>query len=307
MSVHDGHSLDIADLGATPRDFIDLLKPRVMSLVVFTAFAGLVLAPGSLHPLLAVIALLAIAIGAGASGALNMGLDSDIDGLMTRTAKRPIPSGRVTRDTALGFGTVLASGSVVLLAMASNWTAAALLALTIAFYVIVYTVWLKRRTPQNIVIGGAAGALPPVVGWAAVTGSVTLEPIVLFTIIFLWTPAHFWALAILKRDEYAAAGVPMLPSVASRRTTTVNILVYAVLTAVSGLVPAALGYASLGYAVVAAGLGAWLVNRAWVLHRDHDGAQERRNAGRLFAVSILYLFALFGALMADSAIAGLLA
>ncbi|ORE92937.1 protoheme IX farnesyltransferase [Stappia sp. 22II-S9-Z10] len=306
MSVQDTGTFGGLDLGATPADFVDLLKPRVMSLVIFTAFAGILLAPGHLHPVLAAVSLLAIALGAGASGALNMGLDADIDRLMTRTAKRPIPSGRITRDTALVFGTMLASGSVILLAFASNWTAAALLSLTIVFYVVIYTVWLKRRTPQNIVIGGAAGALPPVVGWAAVTGSVSLEPIVLFTIIFLWTPAHFWALAILKRDEYAAAGVPMLPCVASPETTRLNILVYAVLTAVSGLAPAVLGFAGLGYAAVAAGLGAWLVLGA-VRLRSATAETERRLAGRLFGVSILYLFALFGALMADGVFANVMA
>lgn len=306
MSVQDTGTFGGLDLGATPADFVDLLKPRVMSLVIFTAFAGILLAPGHLHPVLAAVSLLAIALGAGASGALNMGLDADIDRLMTRTAKRPIPSGRITRDTALVFGTMLASGSVILLAFASNWTAAALLSLTIVFYVVIYTVWLKRRTPQNIVIGGAAGALPPVVGWAAVTGSVSLEPIVLFTIIFLWTPAHFWALAILKRDEYAAAGVPMLPCVASPETTRLNILVYAVLTAVSGLAPAVLGFAGLGYAAVAAGLGAWLVLGA-VRLRSATAETERRLAGRLFGVSILYLFALFGALMADGVLANVMA
>ena len=306
MSVQDTGTFGGLDLGATPADFVDLLKPRVMSLVIFTAFAGILLAPGHLHPVLAAVSLLAIALGAGASGALNMGLDADIDRLMTRTAKRPIPSGRITRDAALVFGTMLASGSVILLAFASNWTAAALLSLTIVFYVVIYTVWLKRRTPQNIVIGGAAGALPPVVGWAAVTGSVSLEPIVLFTIIFLWTPAHFWALAILKRDEYAAAGVPMLPCVASPETTRLNILVYAVLTAVSGLAPAVLGFAGLGYAAVAAGLGAWLVLGA-VRLRSATAETERRLAGRLFGVSILYLFALFGALMADGVLANVMA
>ncbi|WP_075222489.1 heme o synthase [Acuticoccus yangtzensis] len=306
MSVQDTGTFGGLDLGATPADFVDLLKPRVMSLVIFTAFAGILLAPGHLHPVLAAVSLLAIALGAGASGALNMGLDADIDRLMTRTAKRPIPSGRITRDTALVFGTMLASGSVILLAFASNWTAASLLSLTIVFYVVIYTVWLKRRTPQNIVIGGAAGALPPVVGWAAVTGSVSLEPIVLFTIIFLWTPAHFWALAILKRDEYAAAGVPMLPCVASPETTRLNILVYAVLTAVSGLAPAVLGFAGLGYAAVAAGLGAWLVLGA-VRLRSATAETERRLAGRLFGVSILYLFALFGALMADGVLSNVMA
>jgi protoheme IX farnesyltransferase len=291
--------------GASPKDYFDLLKPRVMSLVVFTAFVGLVLAPGTVHPVLAAISLLAIAVGAGASGALNMALDSDIDAVMGRTARRPIPSGRVTREAATGFGTMLAAGSVLLLAFASSYLAAGLLAFTILFYVVVYTLWLKRRTPQNIVIGGAAGALPPVVAWAAVTGGVALEPLVLFLIIFLWTPPHFWALAILKRDEYARAGVPMLPVVASAASTRRQILAYAVLTAASGLLPTVLGFASLGYGVVAAGLGAWFVAGAQMLRTAGDD-DERRLAGKLFGTSIVYLFALFGALLVDHALAGIL-
>lgn len=281
-----------------PRDFFDLLKPRVMSLVVFTALAGVLLAPGSLHPVLALLSLAAIAVGAGASGALNMVYDADIDAVMTRTRTRPLPSGRVARADALAFGTILAAGSVMVLGFTANWLAAALLAFTIFFYVGVYTLFLKRRTAQNIVIGGAAGALPPVVGWAAVTGGVSLEPIVLFAIIFLWTPAHFWALAILKRDDYARAGVPMLPVVASAGHTRRQIVLYAVLTAVAGTVPAALGFASPVYGVIAAGLGAWLVWGSLILLKA-DEDSERRSAGRLFGVSILYLFALFGALMAD--------
>jgi protoheme IX farnesyltransferase len=291
--------------GASPKDYFDLLKPRVMSLVVFTAFVGMVLAPGFIHPVLAVISLAAIAVGAGASGALNMALDSDIDAVMGRTARRPIPSGRVTREAATGFGTMLAAGSVLLLAFASSYLAAGLLAFTILFYVVVYTLWLKRRTPQNIVIGGAAGALPPVVAWAAVTGGVALEPLVLFLIIFLWTPPHFWALAILKRDEYARAGVPMMPVVRSAEETRLQILGYAVLTALSGLLPTVLGYTGPAYAVVAASLGVWFVWRAERLRRAGDG-EERRLAGRLFGVSIVYLFALFGALLADHALAGVI-
>ncbi|MEM8855521.1 MAG: heme o synthase [Pseudomonadota bacterium] len=306
MSMRQSELLDAGLSDALPRDFFDLLKPRVMSLVVFTAFAGMILAPGSLHPVLAIVSLLAIAVGAGASGALNMAFDSDIDAVMSRTAQRPVPSGRVTREAAIIFGTMLSLGSVVLLGFASNGFAAALLAFTIFFYVAIYTLWLKRRTAQNIVIGGAAGALPPVVGWAAVTGSLAVEPIVMFAIIFLWTPAHFWALAILKKDDYARAGVPMLPVVASKRWTRVQTLIYAVLTAIAGLVPTALGFAGVGYGVVALGLGAWLVLRAVdLLRADDDG--ERRAAGRLFGVSIVYLFALFGALLADRAIAGILA
>lgn len=281
-----------------PQDFVELLKPRVMSLVVFTALAGMIVAPGTLHPVLALLSLCAIAVGAGASGALNMVLDADIDALMTRTALRPLPSGRVSPDDALAFGAILAAGSVMVLAFASNWLAAGLLALTIGFYVIIYTVVLKRRTAQNIVIGGAAGALPPVVGWAAVTGEVSLAPIVMFAIIFLWTPAHFWALAILKRDEYARAKVPMLPVVASASHTRWQILIYAVLTAFAGPLPTVLSFASPAYGAVAVVLGGWLVQRSIALLKS-DAESERKNAGRLFGVSILYLFALFGMLMAD--------
>ncbi len=281
-----------------PQDFVELLKPRVMSLVVFTALAGMILAPGTLHPVLALLSLGAIAVGAGASGALNMVLDADIDALMTRTALRPLPSGRVSPDDALAFGAILAAGSVMVLAFAANWLAAGLLALTIAFYVVIYTVLLKRRTAQNIVIGGAAGALPPVVGWAAVTGTVSLAPLVMFLIIFFWTPPHFWALAILKRDEYARANVPMLPVVASASHTRWQIVIYAVLTALAGPLPTLLGFASPAYGAVAVVLGAWLVQRSIALLKS-DPASERKNAGRLFGVSILYLFALFGVLMAD--------
>lgn len=306
MSMRQSELLDAGLSDALPRDYYDLLKPRVMSLVVFTAFAGMILAPGSLHPILAVVSLLAIAVGAGASGALNMAFDSDIDAVMSRTAQRPVPSGRVSRESAIIFGTMLSLGSVVLLGFAANGFAAALLAFTIFFYVAVYTLWLKRRTAQNIVIGGAAGALPPVVGWAAVTGGLALEPIVLFAIIFLWTPAHFWALAILKREDYARAGVPMLPVVATKRWTRIQTLIYAALTAIAGLVPTVLGFAGIGYGVVAAGLGGWLFVRAVGLLRADD-AGEKRAAGRLFGVSIVYLFALFGALLADRAIAGIVA
>lgn len=289
-----------------PGDFYDLLKPRVMSLVVFTALAGALLAPGTLHPLLLVLSIAAIAVGAGASGALNMVFDADIDAIMSRTRTRPLPSGRVSRDAALSFGIVLSAGSVMVLAFASNYVAAALLAFTIFFYVVIYTLVLKRRTPQNIVIGGAAGALPPVVGWAAVTGDVTLVPLVMFGIIFLWTPAHFWALAILKRDDYALAGIPMLPCVASAKSTRRQILFYAVLTALSGPSLTLIGAASWGYGVVAAGLGVWFVARAIALLNATDET-ERYNAGRLFGVSIVYLFALFGALMADHIITMVLA
>ncbi|MEM0908679.1 MAG: heme o synthase [Pseudomonadota bacterium] len=281
-----------------PRDFYDLMKPRVMALVIFTALAGALLAPGSLHPVLIALSLCAIAIGAGASGALNMVFDADIDAVMSRTRTRPVPSGRVSRNDAMAFGTILSAGSVLVLSLTANYLAAGLLAFTIFFYAVIYTLVLKRRTAQNIVIGGAAGALPPVVAWAAVTGTVTLEPIIMFIIIFLWTPAHFWALAILKRDEYARANIPMLPVVATARETRWQILIYAVLTGLSGLLPTIFGFASLAFGAVALGLGGWFIQRSWRLLKA-DEATERAEAGRLFGVSIVYLFALFGALMVD--------
>ena len=225
---HDGR-VHAGEAGVA--DFFALLKPRVMSLVVFTGFAGMLAAPGHLHPLLSAIAILCIAVGAGAAGAINMWYDADIDALMSRTAERPIPAGRMEQSEALAFGVVLAVGSVLTMALAINFVAAALLALTILFYVFVYTVWLKRRTPQNIVIGGAAGAFPPMVGWAAVTGDVTLASISLFAIIFMWTPPHFWALSLFRAGEYARAGIPMLPVVAGVRETKRQILIYTAILA----------------------------------------------------------------------------
>ena len=219
---------------ATAGDYLELLKPRVMSLVVFTAFVGLLAAPGTINPVLAVIAILAIAIGAGASGALNMWYDADIDAIMSRTAKRPIPSGRVSSGEALAFGLVLSVLSVMTLGVLVNWLSATLLSFTIFFYAVVYTMWLKRATPQNIVIGGAAGAIPPVIGWAAATGSVSLESIVLFLIIFLWTPPHFWALALFKSEEYGRVGIPMMPNVAGEASTRRQMFVYALLTPLPG-------------------------------------------------------------------------
>src|SRR5712664_147147 len=227
---------------ASVGDYVALMKPRVMSLVVFTALVGLVVAPGHLNPVVGFVALLCIAIGAGAAGALNMWYDADIDAVMTRTADRPIPAGRVTRGEALGFGMTLAVGSVAVLGLAANWLAAGLLAFTIFFYVAIYTAWLKRSTPQNIVIGGAAGALPPVIGWAAATGDIGLEPAILFLIIFLWTPPHFWALSLNRADEYGRAGVPMLPVVAGRAATTRRIAIYSVLLLPVSLLPWGLGF-----------------------------------------------------------------
>ncbi|WEX07828.1 heme o synthase [Chelativorans sp. AA-79] len=284
---------------ATAGDFIALLKPRVMSLVVFTAFVGMVLAPASLNPFLALIAILAIAVGAGASGALNMWYDADIDAVMARTAGRPVPAGRVAPGEALGFGLFLSAFAVMTLGLMANWLAASLLAFTIFFYVVVYTMWLKRSTPQNIVIGGAAGALPPVVGWAAITGTVSVESLVLFLIIFLWTPPHFWALALFKSSDYGRAGIPMMPNVAGAASTRRQIFVYAVLVAVSGVLPAVLGFASLRYGVVAAALGAAFVWYSWrvLAGRGADGSMRPEKA--LFGYSVVYLFAIFAALLCD--------
>ena len=281
-------------------DFVALLKPRVMSLVVFTAIAGLVLAPGTIHPVLAAIAVLCIAVGAGAAGAINMWYDRDIDAVMARTSDRPLPAGRMTPGDALGFGAVLAVGSVSVMALAVNWTAAALLALTIAFYVFVYTIWLKRRTPQNIVIGGAAGAFPPMIGWAAATGDVGLGAISLFALIFMWTPPHFWALSLYKSGDYAAAGIPMLPVVAGAEETRRQIVLYAVLLVPVSLVPCLLGVTGLAYAGIAAAMSATFVLLAWRVRRAKDPAA----APRLFGFSILYLFVLFATMIAERLIAG---
>jgi protoheme IX farnesyltransferase len=278
-------------------DFVSLMKPRVMSLALFTALVGMLIAPGRLDPLFGSVAILAIAAGAGAAGALNMWYDADIDALMARTARRPIPRGRISRAEALAFGLVLAGSSVAVLALALNVKAAALLAFTIFFYVAIYTMWLKRSTPQNIVIGGAAGALPPVIGWAAAAGEVGLEPLILFLTIFLWTPPHFWALSLNRSDEYARAGVPMLPVVAGRAATTLQILIYSVLLLPVSLLPWALGFAGTIYAATAAICGAVFAALAFRLHSS--AGADRRDASRLFVFSIVYLSVLFAALLAD--------
>jgi protoheme IX farnesyltransferase len=285
-------------------DFVALMKPRVMSLVVFTALVGLLLAPGHLHPVLGFAALVCIAVGAGAAGALNMWYDADIDAVMTRTARRPIPAGRVLPGEALGFGATLAAGSVVMLGLSANWLAAGLLAFTIFFYVAIYTVWLKRSTPQNIVIGGAAGAFPPMIGWAAATGGVALEPVLLFLIIFLWTPPHFWALALLRSGEYARAGVPMLPVVAGRAETKRQILLYTGVLVPVSLTPWLLGHAGLPYGVTAVAAGACLALLAYRLRAAVEGRTTDLAARRLFGFSILYLFALFAGLLVDRAFIG---
>jgi protoheme IX farnesyltransferase len=278
-------------------DFVALTKPRVMMLAVFTALVGLSSAPVRLDPLTTLAAVLAIAAGAGAAGVLNMWYDADIDAVMSRTAMRPIPRGKIFRSEALVFGLVLGGFAVVVLALATNLAAAALLAGTILFYVAVYTAWLKRTTRQNIVIGGAAGALPPVIGWAAATGDVGLEPLALFLIIFLWTPPHFWALALNRTDDYARAGVPMLPVVAGRAATTRQILIYSGLLVLASELPWMLGFAGAIYGVIVAICGALFLLLARQLNTSIEA--DRRAAHRLFVFSIFYLFALFAALLVD--------
>ena len=281
-------------------DYLALLKPRVMSLVVFTAFVGLVTAQAPVNPVIAVVSILAIAVGAGASGALNMWYDADIDAVMSRTASRPVPSGRVRPGEALAFGLFLSAFSVMTLGLVANWLAASLLAFTIFFYAVVYTMWLKRWTPQNIVIGGAAGAFPPMIGWAAVTGQIGLESVIQFLIIFLWTPPHFWALALFKSDDYGRAGVPMMPNVAGEESTKRQIFAYAVLVAIVGVLPSVLGQASATYGVFAAALGAGFVWYSWKVLRMAASDLAMGPAKALFGYSLLYLFAIFAALLLDS-------
>jgi protoheme IX farnesyltransferase len=283
-------------------DYIALMKPRVMSLVVFTAFVALMIAPGHLHPVIAFTALLCIAVGAGAAGALNMWYDADIDGRMERTAGRSVPAGRVLPGEALAFGLTLAAFSVVVLGLLVNVLAACLLAATIAFYVLVYTMWLKRSTPQNIVIGGAAGALPPVIGWAAVTGGVTFEPLLLFLIIFFWTPPHFWALSLYRSDDYARAGVPMLPVVSGKAQTRRHILLYSLLLAPLAVAPWLLGYAGPLYGAVAVICGLRFLTLAFRVYRETDGYAASKS---LFGFSLVYLFVVFAALLADRLLAAL--
>jgi len=282
-------------------DYLALLKPRVMSLVIFTALVGLAIAPGHFHPILAFTALLCIAVGAGASGALNMALEGDIDALMSRTANRPIPRGRITRSEALAFGLTLAFFSVMTLGILVNWYAGALLAFTIFFYVVIYTMMLKRWTAQNIVIGGAAGALPPVVAWVAATGSISAEPLLLFLIIFFWTPPHFWALALFRSDDYARAGVPMLPVVAGPDATRLQILLYTIVLVVVAVAPWPLGYFDAIYGVASLVLGAGMLACAVHVYRRREKAQSLRATRRMFAYSILYLFALFAVLLLEVA------
>ena len=289
-----------AAMPADWRDLLALTKPRVMTLVVFTGLCGLLLAPAHLPPVLAFTAILCIALGAGAAAALNMWYEADIDAVMKRTASRPLPAGRMERQTALHFGVGLSFFSVLLMGVATNWLAATILAGSILFYVFVYTIWLKRRTPQNIVIGGAAGAFPPVIGWAAATGDVTALPILLFALIFLWTPPHFWALSLFVRSDYAAAGVPMLPVVAGPKATRTQILLYTVPMIAAALAPWALHLTGALYGIAAAALSAvfaLLAVRVFANRATEPAGMVPEKA--LFGYSILYLFAIFGALVAD--------
>jgi protoheme IX farnesyltransferase len=285
---------------AGAEDYFALMKPRVMSLVVFTALVGLVVAPVHVHPVIGFASLLCIAVGAGAAGALNMWYDADIDAVMRRTAKRPIPSGRITPGEALAFGMTLAAGSVVVLGLVANLLAAALLAFTIFFYVVIYTMWLKRTTPQNIVIGGAAGAFPPMIGWAAATGGIGIESVLLFAMIFFWTPPHFWALALCRSDDYARAGIPMLPVVSGRKATRLQILLYSIVLVPIGMAPFLFGYAGALFGVTALVGGLSLVALAVQVMRAGDTREGERAAMRMFAFSILYLFTLFAVLLVES-------
>jgi protoheme IX farnesyltransferase len=283
------------------RDYAILLKPRVMSLVVFTAMVGLVLAPGQPSPVEAVVAVLCIALGAGAAGAINMWYDRDIDRVMARTMNRPLPAGRMQPLEALAFGIALAAASVAIMAVAVNAVAAGLLALTIGYYVLVYTIWLKRRTPQNIVIGGAAGAFPPMIGWAASSGEIGIGAIVLFAIIFLWTPPHSWALALFRKSDYARAGIPMLPVVAGEASTRRHILAYSCILVPVTLLPTVIGLSGAPYAIAALALGVWLLRHAVCVWRD----PAPQTARAMFFFTILYLFLIFVALLGDRALSGL--
>jgi len=297
--IDDSRDLPAYAGGARVEDYFELLKPRVMSLVVFTAAIGMLLAPGGINPVIGFIAILSIAIAGGASGALNMWYDSDIDAIMSRTANRPIPAGRIERDHALALGLVLSVFSVALLGLATNWLAAGLLAFTIFFYAVIYTMWLKRSTPQNIVIGGAAGAFPPMVAWAAVTGTVSIESCLLFLIIFFWTPPHFWALALYKQSDYGAAGIPMLPNVAGNDATKLQILLYSLVLVATTLVPPFIGFGGVIYSVVAVVTGVSFIWLAWRLFRTRDDKSMRKAGRTLFAYSLSYLALIFLAFLTD--------
>ena len=301
-------AVEVSDLKteiASAADYFELLKPRVMSLVVFTSLIGMIMAPsgagGGVHPVIAFTALLLIALGAGASGALNMWYDADIDANMERTRTRPIPSGRIAKESVLGFGLTLSAGSVMCLGVFVNWLSAGLLAFTIFFYAVIYTIWLKRHTAQNIVIGGAAGAFPPVVGWAAVTGSLETLPVLMFAIIFFWTPPHFWALALLKNKDYIDNNIPMMPAVAGSKNTRIQIFAYALIMAIFAALPALLGYAGLFYALFSTALSTLFIAMSfWLLIAPDE--RQAAAAKALFAYSIFYLFLLFAGFPADKLI-----
>ena len=299
-SIDDTREFSAVAGGARVEDYLALLKPRVMSLVVFTALVGMLVAPVGINPFIGLIAIACIAIGAGASGALNMWYDADIDAVMSRTMNRPIPAGRASREEALAFGLILSVFSVTLLGLATNWVAGGFLAFTIFFYAVVYTMWLKRSTPQNIVIGGAAGAFPPMVGWAAVTGTVSWESFALFLIIFLWTPPHFWALALYKQGDYGAAGIPMMPNVVGEASTKIQIFAYSIILGAAGLLPVWLGFSGWLYGAVALVTGLSFIWLAFRLLRANESVVMRRAARALFTYSLSYLFVLFLALLTDN-------
>jgi protoheme IX farnesyltransferase len=275
------------------RDFYDLMKPRVMSLVIFTSFVGLVLSPINIHPFIALIAIICIAIGAGASGVLNMWYDSDIDGLMKRTINRPIPAGNINKNEALTYGMVISAGSVVIMGILINWSASFLLAFTIFFYAVIYTMWLKRRTMQNIVIGGAAGAFPPVIGWLSTGAPITIEPIILFLIIFLWTPPHFWALAIVTSGDYEKASIPMMPNVVGDNYTKRQIVYYSVIMSISVIVPYYIGMVSILYLIPAIILSLIFIIISLQLLKSSNEQKQKKYSKKLFLYSILYLFLIY--------------
>ena len=282
--------------------FFNLMKPRVMSLVIFTCVVGLLIAPAKVNFLNAAISLAAVALGSGAAGALNMWYESDLDSLMTRTCLRPIPTGKLTRNQALAFGILSSLISVIALYIFSNLIAATILAITILFYVFVYTIWLKRKTPQNIVIGGASGALPPVIGWTIATNSLALEPIILFLIIFIWTPSHFWALSLYKFEDYRKAKIPMLPNISGTRTTKLNIFIYALILFLIAISPFFLNYYGLVYLILAITLSSYYVFISYKLFKEKDSVVEKKLAAKLFGYSILYLFIIFTSILIDKII-----
>ena len=308
VEKHESALLSGPDVSVSePGDYVALLKPRVMSLVVLTALAGLLAAPGHTHPLIGFVSLLAIAVGAGASGALNMWYDADIDAIMSRTRTRPIPGGRIAPGEALAFGLILSAFSVFTLGLVANWLAASLLAFTIFFYVVIYSMLLKRSTPQNIVIGGAAGAFPPMVGYAASSGMITLESVILFAIIFVWTPPHFWALALVKSGDYQKAGIPMMPNVRGPAHTRLEILIYSILLAPLAVTPWLLGFASAVYGVLSIVGGVGFVYLASRVYRITTGPAADKAAMTLFWFSILYLFLLFGVIVVENGLAAIFA